>query len=287
MPQTKTEITALLDASGLAANKRLGQHFLIDGNLMHRLVDAAEIERDDVVLEVGPGTGSLTEMLLTRAGHVDAVEVDRGLHDLLTQRLRDASNLTLLHTDVLETKSRTTGAVTDAVRDACMSLNARALLVANLPYHIASPLLVDLVLTDLPFTSMCFTVQREVAMRIAAAPRSKDYGPLSIVLQVVGAVRRIAAVPRRAFWPVPAVESSLLRMDLAPDRRDRLDALRHLNRVVKACSLHRRKTLGHNLRRAFPDAVDALKATGQWDLNRRPEDLSTEEWIAFADSLPV
>ncbi len=285
MPQTKSEIAAMLESAGLAANKRLGQHFLIDGNLMRRVVETAEIEPNAVVLEVGVGTGSLTEELLRHAAHVVAVEIDRGLARLVAERLGGEDKLTLLHTDVLETKSRTSGEVLAAVTDACERTGGPALLVANLPYQIASPLLVDLALSDLPLTRMCFSVQREVAGRILAHPNSKDYGPLSIVLQAAGVPRRIAALPRQAFWPAPAIESTLVRIDLHPDHPARRDDLGRLNVLAKACFLHRRKTLGHNLRRAFPEAAARLGSTEHWDLSRRPEDVTVEEWVALSGEL--
>ena len=286
MAQTKTEIAALLREAGLAPNKRFGQHFLIDGNLMQRLVAAGDPGRRDVVLEVGVGTGSLTEALLERAGHVVAVEVDRGLYGLAYERLGAVENVSLLHVDVLETKSRTSAQVLTAVRQACDRLGGPAMLVANLPFNIASPLIVDLALCDLPLNRLCFTVQREVATRISAGPNGKDFGPLSVVLQAAGEIRFITAVPKQAFWPVPAVESTLLRIDLAADRRERLEALRNLNRVVRACFLHRRKTLAHNLRYAFPEAAASIAETGRWDLTRRPENLSVDEWIALAAEVP-
>ena len=163
MPQTLSEIRDLLASAGLRPHKKLGQNFLIDGNLMTKIVDAAGLEPDDTVLEIGAGTGSLTEMLLERAGHVVAVELDRGLAELLADRLAGRDNLTLLHEDVLQTKSRIAPVVLDALRHAAGG--RPALLVANLPYHIASPLLINLLLCDVPFVHFCFSVQREVADR--------------------------------------------------------------------------------------------------------------------------
>ena len=277
MPQTLSEIRDLLASAGLRPQKKLGQNFLIDGNLMTKIVDAAEIEPDDTVLEIGAGTGSLTEMLLERAGHVVAVELDRGLAELLADRLAGHDNLTLLHEDVLQTKSRIAPVVLDALRHAAGG--RPALLVANLPYHIASPILIDLLLCDVPFRCFCFSVQREVADRIAAQPSTKDYGPITILLQLCGTVHRITHLPPQAFWPVPKVESTALRIDIDHSRFPDKTLLVQFSDLLRLAFSHRRKTLHYNLRRHYEpaDFGPACTATGI-DPGIRAEALSPEQW---------
>lgn len=277
MPQTLSEIRDLLASAGLRPQKKLGQNFLIDGNLMTKIVEAAEIEPDDTVLEIGAGTGSLTEMLLERAGRVVAVELDRGLAELLADRLAGRDNLTLLHEDVLQTKSQIAPVVLDALRHAAGG--RPALLVANLPYHIASPLLIDLLLCDVPFKCFCFSVQREVADRIAARPSTKDYGPMSILMQLCGTVHKITHLPPQAFWPAPKVESTALRIDIDLSRFPAKIVLRQFSELLRLAFAHRRKTLNYNLKQQYEPAHfgPACAATGV-DLGTRAEALSPEQW---------
>ena len=252
MPQTLSEIRELLSAAGLRPQKRLGQNFLIDGNLMNKLVAAADIGPADIVLEVGAGTGSLTEMLLDRAGRVVAVEADRGLAELLIDRLACRENLTLLHEDVLETKSRIAPIVLDALRR--VAGEGQTMLVANLPYHVASPLLMDLLVCGVRFARYCFSVQREVADRITARPSTKSYGPISIVLQLCGEVHRIAHLPPQAFWPSPKVDSTALRIDLDMGRFTERAPLSDFVELVRQAFSHRRKTLNYNLKQKYEPA---------------------------------
>ncbi len=277
MPQTLSEIRDLLASAGLRPQKKLGQNFLIDGNLMTKIVDAAGIEPDDTVLEIGAGTGSLTEMLLERARRVVAVEADRGLAKLLADRLAGRDSLTLLHEDVLQTKSRISPAVLDALRHAAGG--RPALLVANLPYHIASPLLIDLLLCDVPLARFCFSVQREVADRITGLPSTKDYGPMSILLQLCGTVHKITHLPPQAFWPAPKIESTALRIDIDLSRFPDKTLLRRFSDLLRLAFSHRRKTLNYNLKQQYnpADFGPACAATGI-DPGTRAEALSPEQW---------
>jgi len=277
MPQTLSEIRDLLASTGLRPQKKLGQNFLIDGNLMTKIVEAAGLESADVVLEIGAGTGSLTEMLLERAHRVVAVELDRGLAELLTARLAGCDNLTLLHEDVLQSKSQIAPVVLDALREAAGG--RPALLVANLPYHIASPILIDLLLCDVPFKRFCFSVQREVADRITARPSTKDYGPISILLQLCGTVHKITHLPPQAFWPAPKVESTALRIDIDLSRFPDKTLLRQFSDLLRLAFSHRRKTLNYNLKQQYEPAHfgPACAATGI-DPAIRAEALSPEQW---------
>ncbi|MCP4249876.1 MAG: ribosomal RNA small subunit methyltransferase A, partial [bacterium] len=139
--QTKTEIRGILDSLGLRPQKRFGQHFLMDGNLMRQLADGAEIGGGDAVVEVGPGTGGLTDLLADAAAAVLAVEIDRGLAAFLTQQYADRPQVRILNTDVLANKNRLSPSVTGAVAEMAATTGGRCLLVANLPYNVATPLL--------------------------------------------------------------------------------------------------------------------------------------------------
>jgi 16S rRNA (adenine1518-N6/adenine1519-N6)-dimethyltransferase len=284
MAQSKREIEQLLANARIAPLKRFGQHFLIDGNLMRKLVESASVTRQDVVLEVGAGTGSLTELLLQCAGHVVAVEIDRGLQAVLRERLGDDECWSLLGQDVLATKSRVADEVLEVLRHQQKELGGRILLVANLPYQVATPLLVDLLMGEMQISPLCFTVQAEVAQRLMAAAGTKEYGPVSVYLQVLGRVKRIASVPAQAFWPSPKVESMMLRVDV--ERRFSAEIRAELSALVHESFGHRRKTLRWNLRRLLDEAdLASVEADGRWDLGARPEQLSPADWLALAELL--
>lgn len=282
MAQTKKEIEALLTAAGMKPLKRFGQHFLIDGNLLRKLVAAAAVTRADAVLEVGPGTGTLTEELLATAGHVVAVEIDRGLAGACQARYGGAANFTLIHRDVLEGKGRIAAEVLAELERRRAELGGRAMLVANLPYQVATPIVIELLMGAAPVAPLCFTVQYEVAERLAAPPGGKEYGPISVFAQALGEVTRIARVPPGAFWPVPQVDSAMLRIDVradGPTGRIRTE----LSRLVHGCFNHRRKTMRYNLRALLSaDEYQRVESTGQWDLNDRPERITVKKWVELA-----
>ena len=177
---SKQDIQFLLESAGVRPNKRFGQHFLIDLNLMTKLVEAAEINSRDVVLEVGCGTGSLTEELAEKAGKVIAVEIDHTLAKIASRLLADSKNVLILNADVLKDKHTISSVVADAVKNARKESKGRFLLVANLPYSVASGLMMNLISGDaeslLIPNAMYVTVQKEVAERMIAEPGGKEYG---------------------------------------------------------------------------------------------------------------
>jgi 16S rRNA (adenine1518-N6/adenine1519-N6)-dimethyltransferase len=284
--QTKRDIQALLAAAGARPLKRFGQHFLIDGNLMRKLLAAAELQSADTVLEVGPGTGSLTEELVQQAGHVVAVEIDRTLQTVCWDRLGERPNFTLIAGDVLAGKTRINPAVRHALVEQQHNLGGRILLVANLPYQVASPLIVDLLTGEIRTDRMCFTVQAEVADRLQAPPGGKDYGPLTILTQAAADVERIARVPPQAFWPPPEVDSAILRLTAHPDTALTPPLQQNLAELVHGCFNYRRKTLKWSLRNLLDDATLArVESDGRWDLSLRPEAITVDQWLDLAHLL--
>jgi len=289
MGQTKRDIQALLAGAGIRPLKRYGQHFLIDGNLMRKLVSAAEIQAGDVVLEVGPGTGPLTEELLQSAGHVVAVEIDKGLHAICRDRFGTCDRFTLIHRDILKRKSAVAAEVLDTLREKQKGLNGRIMLVANLPYQVATPLLIDLLLGDTLISPLCFTVQAEVADRLLAEPGTKIYGPISILTQAMADVKKIARVPPEAFWPVPKVDSAMLRLDVQQHDALPTPVRQRLAELVHGCFNHRRKTMRSNLRTLLDVAtfqeLETNPPSSEWNLSDRPEQITVPQWIALARKL--
>ena len=278
--QTKREIEQTLAAAGLRPRKRFGQHFLIDGNLMRHLIESAEVAPDDLILEVGPGTGGLTDLLVRRAGHVLAVEIDRNLTALLTDRFRDAGNVTLIQGDILHTKHLIMPEVADEIRKYSAPREGCVKLVANLPYQSATPLVMNL-LVDFPqVRRLCFTVQAEVGERIMAGPNCKAYGPLSIIAQTLCTIETVARIGPQAFWPRPQVDSVMLKMLVQRSPFVEHDEVPRFAALVRGVFEHRRKTLRSAL--AYVLDESALDQVCQaCDASRRPEQVPVAEWLAI------
>ena len=211
MSQTLTDIKHLLASHGLRPKHRLGQNFLHDGNHMRRILDAASVQPGDVVLEVGPGTGALTERLLDAGACVVAVEIDRDLEPILRARLDPYSDrFTLIVDDVLASKHALNPTVLEALQGATGGGPFK--LIANLPYQIASPLLANLVMDHPAMTGATVMIQREVADRLNAPPGGKDYGPLGILIQAMCEVDIVGTLPPSCFWPQPKVASAVVHL---------------------------------------------------------------------------
>ena len=278
--QTKREIERTLAAAGLHPRKRFGQHFLIDGNLMRCLVESAELTPDDLVLEVGPGTGGLTDLLISHAGHVLCVEIDRDLAAIVSERFRDAANVTLIQGDVLVSKHTIHVQVAQFIRDHVDRGGGCVKLVANLPFQVATPLVMNLLIDYPQVRRMCFTVQAEVGERITAEPGGKDYGPLSILCQCLCTIATLARIGPHCFWPAPAVDSVMLRLDVRDDAIVARGELPAFAAFVRSVFEHRRKQLRTALKHVLSEEGRARLPAG-FDATRRPEQLSFHEWVAL------
>lgn len=276
--QTKREIKELLETVAVEPRKRFGQHFLIDGNLMRRLVDRAKLVPTDLVLEVGGGTGGLTDLLIERVAGVVCIEVDRDLHALLARRFSKASCLTLICGDVLETKHRLHPEVAAQIREWGAGPAASVKLVANLPYQIATPLVMNL-LVDFPQVRMlCFMVQMEVAERFTANTGCRAYGPISIVAQSLCRIETIARVPRQAFWPQPTVDSRILRLVVTETPFANHAEVGRFATLLRGLFDHRRKTLRASLK-YIVDGETQERIAARFDVTRRPQSLDVTEWL--------
>ncbi|CAN5653176.1 16S rRNA (adenine(1518)-N(6)/adenine(1519)-N(6))-dimethyltransferaseRsmA [soil metagenome] len=280
MAQTKTEIQALLESIGMGPRHRFGQNFMIDQNLVRLVADSADITRDDTVIEVGPGTGTLTEELLARAGKVIAVEIDRDLAKFLRDRFASNDRFELIEGDALAGKHKLNADLLirfAAARSAALSAEKQLMLVANLPYNIASPLVIEMLIAGVDL--LAFTVQKEVADRLKARETDDAYGPLSVMAAMLSKVELLRTLPPQAFWPPPKIDSALVRM--TRDNRLGGDANAFSTFVHKLFSF-RRKTLRRALANAGFDAagLDAINAL-ELDPQCRPENLSPEQFHAL------
>ena len=276
--QTFRQIKATFDAAGLKPRRRFGQHFLIDGNLMRRLVLEAELDPGDLILEVGGGTGGLTDLLAGRVAQLLCVELDRNLHTILKERFKDSSGVTLLQGDILRTKHELMPEVASRLRSSKDAIAGSVKLVANLPYQIAAPLVMNLLVDYPQVRRLCFTVQAEVGQRITAKPGGKDFGPLSVLSQTLSTPRIIARLPPQAFWPRPAVHSVMMRLDVQTSPFGDPETVRRFASLVRGTFDHRRKTLRAALSYVI-DPSQQERVCRQVDATRRPETFSIDEWV--------
>lgn len=287
--QTKQQIQRLLASAGVSPNKHLGQHFLIDLNLMRLLISSANIQSSDIVLEVGCGTGSLTEGLSQRAGKVIAVEADPTLAQIARGHLGKTDNITVFSTDILEHKTILNRTVLRAIRRARKKFPGRFLLVSNLPYNVASPVMLNSMAGPAVADGMYVTVQRQVAERMTAEPGSSAYGTLSIFLKATGDVKTIRILKPTVFWPQPQVNSAMVSYVHRPEQRERIHSYRAFREVVNFFMGHRRKML----KSCTKFAQGKLGDIRDWrtvfehssvDPSRRPEQLTPEDYIALANA---
>ncbi|MCR5178976.1 MAG: 16S rRNA (adenine(1518)-N(6)/adenine(1519)-N(6))-dimethyltransferase RsmA [Lachnospiraceae bacterium] len=268
-----------LESRGFSPNKRFGQNFLTDENVLDGIVDAAGIEPADTVLEIGPGTGALTKRLAKRAAKVIAVEIDRGLAGMLEEEFRDDEHVRIICGDILKTDL-----------GALLKEHAPVKVVANLPYYITTPILLELLPKENLFESFVIMIQKEVADRMSAAPGNKDYGALSLVIQYYGKPRIVMEVPPSAFYPAPEVTSSVVRIDrhetppVDTKDPDRMFA------VIRAAFGKRRKTLANavssdpGLEISAAGMRSALRSMGL-DEAVRGEALSLSDYAGLCDRL--
>lgn len=269
-------LRSILDSADLRPKKSLGQNFLVDPVYLQRIIEAAELTAEDLVLEIGPGTGNLTERLLQKAGHVLAIELDRRMLEVLRERFAEAPNLTLVHGDILEAN------LPELLRPLLQRF-AGYKVVANLPYYLTSAALRLLLETEPPPGVAVLTVQWEVARRICARPGEMSL--LAVAVQWYAEPRIISCVPAGAFSPVPKVDSAILRLDRRAEPPASVPDVDLFFRMVKAGFSQRRKQLKNSLSGGLrlPAAeVERLVRGAGVDPKRRAETLSLEEWAALA-----
>lgn len=291
--QTKHDIQFLLETAGVRPNKRFGQHFLIDLNLLTKLVEIADVAKEDVVLEVGCGTGSLTQALAEKCSRVIAVEIDPTLAQIASQQLEEKGNVQILNTDILENKHNLSDIVINAIESARRENKGKFLLVANLPYNAASGVMMNLITTplDSPLSvdAIYATVQKEVAERMTAKPGGKDYGTLSIFLNATGDVKLLRTLKPSVFWPQPQVNSAMVSYVRDKNKVRRIGDMEILSRLVGLFMQHRRKMLKAIVKFATGDFAkakwDELFEQCGIDGQKRPEKLGPDEFLCLANLL--
>jgi 16S rRNA (adenine1518-N6/adenine1519-N6)-dimethyltransferase len=246
--QTLSFLQHLFQERGIRPKNKLGQSFLIDLNLIDLIVRSADLNQDDLVVEIGSGTGSLTSRLAEQAGAVLTVEIDPAFAALVKDTLGNGPNITFLHTDVLKNKNHLNSEVLDAIREIQERENSRRLkLAANLPYGVATPVITNFLLSELPFERMIVTVQWEIAERLTATPDHKEFGALAVLVQSLADVSLVRRLPPSVFWPRPQVASAIVHIHPSAAKRahvtDRVGEVQRFRFFLRDLYTHRRKNL--------------------------------------------
>ncbi len=276
MPSIREEMKAY----GLFPKKRLGQHFLVDPNILDKVIRAAEVGKQDVVLEIGPGLGGMTLGLSREAKKVIAVEIDPKLVAILKEKTKEHRNVEVVKSDILKMDF-----------EHFLKKEGRPVkVVANLPYQISTPLLFRFVESREVFSAFTLMLQKEVAQRMAAPPGGKEYGPLSIFVQLSLDVSIRFFIKPSAFFPPPKVESAVVQLVWKEKPMIQANEEEWFRRVVKACFGYRRKTLINALRHSelsVPGSVESRMEQAGIDPRRRPETLTIPEFAKLANVLRV
>lgn len=274
----------ILEKYGFSFKKSLGQNFLIDTNVLKRIVDHAELTDDSAAIEIGPGIGALTEQLARRSKKVVAFEIDQRLLPILKETLAPYPNTKVIHEDVL--KADVKGVIENELGEI-----SDLMVVANLPYYVTTPIIMKLLEEKLPIRGIVCMLQKEVADRIAAKPGTKDYGSLSIAIQYYTEAETVMIVPKTVFIPQPNVDSAVIRLTKRKEPAVSVIDEGFFFQLIRISFAQRRKTLLNNLTNGLPegkqkkeDILSALKQA-EIDPGRRGETLSIEEFARLSDQL--
>ncbi len=289
--QTQSFLIRRFEQAGISPKTRHGQNFLIDLNLLDLLFESAQIDKRDVVLEVGTGTGSLTAKLARAAAAVVSVELDPQMHQLASEELIDVDNVLLMRRDALKNKNRLNPDVLSAVRERLSAdPNRRFKLAANLPYNIATPIISNLLACDLPPETMTVTIQKELAERIVARPSTKDYGALSVWVQAQCEPQIVRVMPPTVFWPRPKVHSAIIHIRLRRDWREQIPDLDFFHTFARSVFFHRRKFLRSVILSGYKDQLDKPQVDaimGQLGFNEttRAEQLDVATMLRLCETI--
>lgn len=276
---------------GLQPDKRRGQNFLIDLNLLNMLASSSDPGPRDVVLEVGTGLGSLTAIVAPQVAHMVTVEIDQHLQQLAWEELAELDNITLLKTDALRNKNNLHPDVLAAVQEQLDAVpDSRFKLVANLPYNIATPVISNLLSTPMTPYSMTVTIQKELADRITAAPGCKDYSALSIWVQSQCDAHIVRVMAPSVFWPRPKVQSAIIHIAINEEKRGRIPDREFFHTFVRSMFFHRRKFLRSVLLAAFKNRlskpeVDAIMEGQGLGPQTRAETLNVDVMLALCEAV--
>ncbi|NLN41413.1 MAG: 16S rRNA (adenine(1518)-N(6)/adenine(1519)-N(6))-dimethyltransferase RsmA [Clostridiales bacterium] len=275
-------IKEILEKHNFRFSKSLGQNFLIDRNIVEKIMEGAQVTQGDRVLEIGPGIGTLTQELISRGAKVVAVEIDKNLLPILAETLGTPPNLSIVHGDILKIDIQ--GLVNEFFEGKEFKV------VANLPYYITTPIIMRFLEEYLPFTTLTVMIQKEVAQRMAAKPGQKEYGSLSVAIQYYTKPRLVCRVPSSVFMPRPKVDSIVIALDRLDEPPVAVYDRDLFFKVVKAAFAKRRKTILNNLTSGDlkewdkEKILEVLESSGI-DPQRRGETLNIQEFATIANNM--
>ena len=274
------ETIAVLQRTNFQFKKQFGQNFLIDSSVLDHIISHAKIQKEDLVIEIGPGIGTLTEALCEHAGQVIAIEIDDKLIPILEENLAGKENFRLLHQDVLKVD------FTELLKEYPDFYSVKV--VANLPYYITTPILLSLLEKKLPLSSITVMVQKEVAERMQAGPGSKDYGALSLAVQYYSKPEIVQEVPPHCFIPRPKVSSMVIHLSVYKKSPVECENPEYLFKTIKASFMQRRKTLVNALSAGLgidKEVIKSVLSALSYPENVRGETLSLDEFAEISDNL--
>jgi 16S rRNA (adenine1518-N6/adenine1519-N6)-dimethyltransferase len=281
---TPVRTRSIMEKYGFSFKKSLGQNFLIDTNILKKIVEFAQINDTTGVIEIGPGIGALTEQLARNSKKVVAFEIDQRLLPILKDTLSPYENVNIIHKDVLE-------ADVQAVMNQEFQEIDNIMVVANLPYYVTTPIIMKLLEERLPIQGIVVMLQKEVADRISAKPGTKEYGSLSIAVQYYTEAEIVMIVPKTVFVPQPNVDSAVIRLTIREKPAVTVKDEQFFFQVTRSSFAQRRKTLLNNLTSQLPDGKEKKEeilqalAASRIDPSRRGETLSLEEFGRLSDEL--
>ncbi|MCC4502275.1 16S rRNA (adenine(1518)-N(6)/adenine(1519)-N(6))-dimethyltransferase RsmA [Limosilactobacillus reuteri] len=283
---SRTRTRAIMEKYGIRTKKSFGQNFLTDLNVLKNIVEAADITANDNVIEIGPGIGALTEQLAQAAGEVLALEIDQDLIPVLKEVLSPYDNVKVINQDVLQAN------LPELIKKEFKDPSRPIKVVANLPYYITSPILMNLLASPVEWATICVMMQKEVAQRLTAKPGTKQYGALTLAIEYQMQAKIAFDVSRKVFVPAPNVDSAIVvltprtnPLPVQPFDKQKLFGF------IRGCFAHRRKSLWNNLQSVIgKDPVVKEKMTAvltQLDISPqiRPEKLTLEQFIELANAL--
>jgi 16S rRNA (adenine1518-N6/adenine1519-N6)-dimethyltransferase len=288
-PQTLSFLKQRFAEVGIEPQTKHGQNFLIDLNLQHMIADTAKLTEQDVVLEVGTGTGALTDLMALEAAHVVTVEIDERMYQLASEELVDVDNVTQLQMDALRNKNNFAPELLDELEKQLAAVpDSRLKLVANLPYNIATPVISNLLRTRVVPHTMVVTIQKELGERMIAKPSTKDYSALSVWMQCQCDVSIVRIMPPSVFWPRPKVQSAIMEIVVDTERRERIADREFFHTFARSLFRHRRKFLRTVLITAFKKqlgktVIDEVMAEMQLAANARAEELAVPTILTLSE----
>ena len=274
------ETRFIMDKYHISANKNLGQNFLIDDETVLGIVNTANVSKDDLVIEIGPGLGTLTKELLERAGQVTCIELDKRMIEILQDRFSMYNNFELINSDVLKVDLK------EIIKKSNL---ANTKIVANLPYYITTPIIMKLLEERLEIQTITVMIQKEVADRLITKPGTGDTGAITYAINYYSEPKRVLEVPNTSFIPEPKVNSSVIQLKILKEPKVKIEDEEKLFELIKTAFMQKRKTLANGLANSnkygTKEKIEQVLNNLNIDLKIRPEKLTLEQFASLVKIL--